>query len=128
MLHTQADMTSRVSPVGYRGHLTLVHILLHKRVGVRKLVPLSTLNKTKTFQSLKNKQTRDDWRHNAAERGAGGFTTRKHCWLKLWLMYVASIARFRGELKELPSSCGGSLAVSLTVSKSESYRRDSVQR
>lgn len=49
---------------------------------------------------------------------------RKHCWLKLWLMYVASIARLRGELKELPSSCGGSLAVSLTVSKSgrESYR------
>lgn len=30
------------------------------------------------------------------------------------------MARFRGELKELPSSCGGSLAVSLTVSKSES--------
>lgn len=46
-------------------------------------------------------------------------TMRKHCWLKLWLMYVASIARLRGELKELPSSCGGSLAVSLTVSKSE---------
>lgn len=46
-------------------------------------------------------------------------TIRKHCWLKLWLMYVASIARLRGELKELPSSCGGSLAVSLTVSKSE---------
>lgn len=31
---------------------------------------------------------------------------------------MASIARFRGELKELPSSCGGSLAVSLTVSRS----------
>lgn len=30
------------------------------------------------------------------------------------------MARFRGELKELPSSCGGSLAVSLTVSRSES--------
>lgn len=35
------------------------------------------------------------------------------------------MARFRGELKELPSSCGGSLAVSLTVSKSESSRRHS---
>lgn len=66
------EATSRVSPVGYRGHLTLVHILLHKRVGVGKLVPLSTLNKTKTFQSPKNKQTRDQWRHNAAEGGAGG--------------------------------------------------------
>lgn len=29
------------------------------------------------------------------------------------------MARLRGELKELPSSCGGSLAVSLTVSRSE---------
>lgn len=47
---------------------------------------------------------------------------RKHCWLKLWLMYVASMARFLGELKEFPSSCGGSLAVSLTVSRSESQR------
>lgn len=28
------------------------------------------------------------------------------------------MARLRGELKELPSSCGGSLAVSLTVSRS----------
>lgn len=35
------------------------------------------------------------------------------------------MARFRGELKELPSSCGGSLAVSLTVSKSASSRRHS---
>lgn len=33
------------------------------------------------------------------------------------------MARFRGELKEFPSSCGGSLAVSLTVSKSGSNRR-----
>lgn len=30
------------------------------------------------------------------------------------------MARFRGELKELPSSCGGSLAVSLTVRRSGS--------
>uniref|UniRef100_A0A0E9WWB9 Uncharacterized protein n=1 Tax=Anguilla anguilla TaxID=7936 RepID=A0A0E9WWB9_ANGAN len=30
------------------------------------------------------------------------------------------MARLRGELKELPSSCGGSLAVSLTVSRSKS--------
>lgn len=28
------------------------------------------------------------------------------------------MARLRGELKELPSSCGGSLAVSLTVRRS----------
>lgn len=54
-------------------------------------------------------------------------TMRKHCWLKLWLMYVASIARLRGELKELPSSCGGSLAVSLTVSRSKRCRCYSVQ-
>lgn len=32
------------------------------------------------------------------------------------------MARFRGELKELPSSCGGSLAVSLTVSRSETVK------
>lgn len=45
-------------------------------------------------------------------------TIRKHCWEKLWLMYVASMARLRGELKEFPSSWGGSLAVSLTVRRS----------
>lgn len=45
-------------------------------------------------------------------------TMRRHCWLKLWLMYVASMARFRGEFKEFPSSWGGSFAVSLTVSRS----------
>lgn len=44
---------------------------------------------------------------------------RRHCWLKLWLMYVASMARFRGEFRELPSSWGGSFAVSLTVSRSD---------
>lgn len=31
------------------------------------------------------------------------------------------MARLRGELKELPSSCGGSLAVSLTVNRSDTY-------
>lgn len=33
-------------------------------------------------------------------------------------MKVASSDRFLGELRELPSSCGGSLEVSLTVSRS----------
>ena len=33
-------------PVGYGSHLTLVRVLLNKWVGVRELVPLSTLNKT----------------------------------------------------------------------------------
>lgn len=43
------EVTSGVSPVGYRGHLTLVHIFLHKRVGVRELVALSALNKNKSW-------------------------------------------------------------------------------
>ena len=41
------------------------------------------------------------------------------CWEKLWLIKVASRAKFLGELILLPSSWGGSAAVSLTVSKSE---------
>ncbi len=40
------------------------------------------------------------------------------CWEKLWLMKVASKARFLGEFRLVPSSWGGSAAVSLTVSKS----------
>ena len=40
------------------------------------------------------------------------------CWEKLWLINVASRAKFLGEFRLLPSSCGGSAAVSLTVSRS----------
>lgn len=113
------DLIGCVSPVGHRGHLTLVHVLLHERVGVGELVALSTLNKAETRSFRKQTRNRRGLRAGAS---LCVLTMRKHCWLKLWLMYVASIARFRGELKELPSSCGGSLAVSLTVSKSEGRR------
>ena len=40
------------------------------------------------------------------------------CCEKLWLINVASSAKFLGEFRLLPSSCGGSAAVSLTVSRS----------
>ena len=38
------------------------------------------------------------------------FTILRHCWEKLWLMKVASRARFLGEFMWVPSSCGGSMA------------------
>jgi len=45
-------------------------------------------------------------------------TILRTCCEKLWLMNVASSARFFGEFRLAPSSCGGSVAVSLTVNKS----------
>jgi len=47
-------------------------------------------------------------------------TIFRTCWEKLWLTNVASSERFFGEFKLLPSSCGGSVAVSLTVRRSVS--------
>lgn len=44
------------------------------------------------------------------------------CCEKLWLTKVASSAKFLGEFKFAPSSCGGSVAVSLTVSRSKTYK------
>lgn len=41
------------------------------------------------------------------------------CCEKLWLINVASNAKFLGEFKLFASSDGGSTAVSLTVSKSK---------
>ena len=50
-------------------------------------------------------------------------TIFKHCCEKLWLMKVASNAKFLGEFMWFPSSCGDSMAVSFTVSKSGKKRR-----
>ncbi|CAN7979219.1 unnamed protein product, partial [Ixodes persulcatus] len=50
----------------------------------------------------------------------GGCATISTCWEKLWLMKVASRARLRGALIELPSSCGGSEAVSFTTNSPNS--------
>ena len=52
--------------------------------------------------------------------GFGKPTIFKTCCEKLWLMKVASRARFLGELILPVSSCGGSVAVSLTVNRSNS--------
>ena len=45
-------------------------------------------------------------------------TTFSTCCEKFWLINVASNAKFLGEFILWPSSCGGSVAVSLTVNKS----------
>jgi len=45
-------------------------------------------------------------------------TIFRTCCEKLWFTNVASRERFFGEFKLVPSSCGGSVAVSLTVSRS----------
>ena len=44
------------------------------------------------------------------------------CCEKFWLINLASRARLRGALILLPSSCGGSVAVSLTESMSTMER------
>lgn len=58
-------------------------------------------------------------RHVAKTKSqSAALTDTRTCWEKLWLMKVASRDRDRGELRALPSSWGGSLEVSLTVSRS----------
>ena len=52
-----------------------------------------------------------------------GLTILSTCWEKLWLMYMASIDRLRGEFILVPSSCGVSVAVSLTVNWSVTNKK-----
>ena len=53
-------------------------------------------------------------------KNVNSLTCFKTCWEKLWLTNVASNARFLGVFILLPSSWGGSVAVSLTDSRSNS--------
>ena len=64
---------------------------------------------TESFQACWHLKLKS-WIHNILP-----FST---CCEKLWLINVASSAKFLGEFRLLPSSCGGSAAVSLTVSRS----------